>query len=976
MLEGHLKLKYFDAILPHTTQKSMLRRLILILLTTFSGIHANAQPQELPLIFQSFGLENGLYNALINDVILVKGTDRYFATEGNGLMHFQQGRFFYYGLPEGLQFPFISTLCILNDDTLLLGSEHQVFYFTTRTKSFHLLHNFPVHIKVRKILTNRTKIFILSNEDKLYIINKNTEPTILKEIKLSPPAKIISWNDRILVAKDDTCIYEFKNNTFEIFYTTRSNILNVGILSERLLIFTDQNIIKIQNSESEIIPYSQRIQFIKNLVGNKQFLLGRVNDNKLIAVDTSGEIKFISIPKETNKFFLLDNGELWMSEGNRVKCYLFPSVDPISDFSKNKISKVYDLKTNGSRLIISAGSNVFSIDLQTNQYREVPINQNIGLVLQILKVNGRILLNTEDGLFRYNDLTLTPYSYLHGKYIGNINAYSSGCISFQDNTKILIKCDKKDKTIDFHSAILSHHWTDTNSLWIQTESSLDYYMISDLHPKRVATYKITPNVLISKDEGASKIWVIDDGVIQIFQDTTYKIFKSPTVQLDKIIKLRNIGEDTLIIIGDKIQMAYLKNNTINLTTLNYLKWINGTDQLLDFFKYGSQIFSISSRSVLKISNNLFTNYSNPTILLYRTMVNGIERNIPENVILKSNENTLHISFATTSDIFSEREYRYRFIIESDKFKNDTIDSSLPELYLANIYPAKYTLIYELISPENTVVDRGKMSFTISLPLWQRWWLISSIFVVFLLGSITFIRWRTNQLQEKVKLREMLVETETKALRLQMNPHFLYNSLESIEGFILNSDKISAIRHLNNFTRLMRLILEGSDKGIHSLKREKEILEYYLELEKMRASNAFDFEIKILPSDADTDNLFLPSMMIQPHVENAIIHGIRPLKNRKGYIQIIFTINKQMDEVEVLIEDNGAGRSKSSEFSVKNDVKSKSMALNINTQRLKIMSKTYKKTFLISIEDLFDDFGVPSGTRVRMNLPIIKNTEVC
>lgn len=175
---------------------------------------------------------------------------------------------------------------------------------------------------------------------------------------------------------------------------------------------------------------------------------------------------------------------------------------------------------------------------------------------------------------------------------------------------------------------------------------------------------------------------------------------------------------------------------------------------------------------------------------------------------------------------------------------------------------------------------------------------------------------------------------------------------------------------------MRLILEGSDKGIHSLKREKEILEYYLELEKMRASNAFDFEIKIIPSDADTDNLFLPSMMIQPHVENAIIHGIRPLKNRKGYIQIIFTINRQMDEVEVLIEDNGAGRSKSSEFSVKNDVKSKSMALNINTQRLKIMSKTYKKTFLISIEDLFDDFGVPSGTRVRMNLPIIKNTEVC
>ncbi|GCD77033.1 hypothetical protein JCM31826_05150 [Thermaurantimonas aggregans] len=951
-------------------------RCCLILLTTFFYIHSKAQVTELPLIFQSFGIENGLYNPLINDVVILNGTDRYFATEGNGLVHFQQGRFYYYGLPEGLRYPFISTLCVVNDDSILVGSENEMYFFSTKSNTFHLLYSFPSKSKVRKILSNARGIYVLTNDDKLWIFEKSEKVQLINEIKLTSPAKITKWNQRIIVAKDDTCLYQVKDNILEAFYVDTLKILNIGSLSDALYIFSDVSIIKIKKTIKTIIRTKKKLNFVKNLVKNDQYLLCRIDEDKLLSLDASNRVKYISIPAETNKFSLLDNGELWISEGNRVKCYLYPSVERVFEFSKDRISKVYDLKIINHQLFISAGTSIILVDLSSNEVREIPFNTKNGLVLQILKDKKDILFNTENGLIPFYKRNAMPYPSLQGKYIGSASEYPAGCLSYISHSAISLHCEKEERKIDLDRTILSHHWTDTHRIWIQTDNTLEFYSFKNSELSLIRTFKISPNALIFNGDKSRKIWLLDDGTIKVFKDTIQTTFYSTSIRIDNILKVRNLGEDTLIILGDKIQMAYIENNKINLITLNYFNWINGVNQILDFFEYQSEIYAISTNSILKISNKIFSNYSNPKILLFRTMVNGNDRNLSENIFLNSNENTLHFYFSTPSDIFTEKEYRYRYILTSNRFKNDTIDSSLPELYLANIYPANYTLIYELISPENTVVDRNVIHFTIASPLWQRWWVVTGTLVFLISGSVAFVKWRTNQLREKVRLKETLLETETRALRLQMNPHFLYNSLESIEGFILKSDKVSAIRHLNNFTRLMRLILEGSDKGFHSLKREKEILYYYLDLERMRANNEFDYQIHIFPENVEIDQLLIPSMIIQPHVENAIIHGIRPLKDRKGLIKIIFTINENNNELEVLIDDNGVGRSKSSEFSVKNDVKSKSMALNINAQRLKILSQTHNKTFLISIEDLFDDFGVPSGTRVRMTLPILKNTEVC
>ncbi|MGB4843461.1 MAG: histidine kinase, partial [Ferruginibacter sp.] len=222
--------------------------------------------------------------------------------------------------------------------------------------------------------------------------------------------------------------------------------------------------------------------------------------------------------------------------------------------------------------------------------------------------------------------------------------------------------------------------------------------------------------------------------------------------------------------------------------------------------------------------------------------------------------------------------------------------------------------------------------------------------------------------ELLKNKQKAVESRLQSLRLQMNPHFLFNALNSIQQMILANEDIVATKYLSKFSRLLRSILVQSDKESISLKEELEILNLYIELESIRFKESFQYKI-ICDDMIDTDEIRIPALLVQPFVENAIWHGLMH-KEGERILKVEFT--EENDFVKCTIEDNGIGRKKAAEMKTSSgqDKKHVSKGIEVSQERLKAMCTKDGREGNIKIIDLADDHGDDCGTRVEINFPII------
>ena len=200
----------------------------------------------------------------------------------------------------------------------------------------------------------------------------------------------------------------------------------------------------------------------------------------------------------------------------------------------------------------------------------------------------------------------------------------------------------------------------------------------------------------------------------------------------------------------------------------------------------------------------------------------------------------------------------------------------------------------------------------------------------------------------------------KSLRSQMNPHFIFNALNSVNQFISEQDERTANRFLSEFSQLMRLVLENSQEDFIPFRKEQEMLSLYLKLEHYRFRDKFDYEINIDPR-IDADHIEVPPMLTQPYLENAVWHGLR-YKDSKGKLSLNFRLEK--GDVVVEITDDGIGRKKSGELKTENQKKHKSTGLKNISERLKIINQVYKTNYHVAVEDPVQG----TGTHVRIYLP--------
>lgn len=236
-------------------------------------------------------------------------------------------------------------------------------------------------------------------------------------------------------------------------------------------------------------------------------------------------------------------------------------------------------------------------------------------------------------------------------------------------------------------------------------------------------------------------------------------------------------------------------------------------------------------------------------------------------------------------------------------------------------------------------------------------------IALLLFGIGFLIYNRTQLKKTLTLQKELAEYEQKALHLQMNPHFVFNCLGSISSFIVQNGTDSAIKYLSKFSKLMRLTLEYSKESLIPIDKEIESLQNYLELEQLRFNHKFNF--KIHKSPEIEDDVALPPLIIQPFIENAIIHGVIP-KKEVGMVNIDFSIDN--DSLICSILDDGIGINQSKQNKENSVLAHKSMALDIIKKRLEMIASSTDKKATIEIEELTENNHIV-GTRVILQLPL-------
>jgi len=216
---------------------------------------------------------------------------------------------------------------------------------------------------------------------------------------------------------------------------------------------------------------------------------------------------------------------------------------------------------------------------------------------------------------------------------------------------------------------------------------------------------------------------------------------------------------------------------------------------------------------------------------------------------------------------------------------------------------------------------------------------------------------------KSELQHQASELEMQALRAQMNPHFIFNSLNSINRFILQNNKAEASEYLTKFSKLVRMILQNSQASLISLESELESLSLYLEMEALRFNNYFTYKISV-QKDIDAEVLKVPPLIIQPYVENAIWHGLMH-KEETGELNI--DISSHEDHLYFRITDNGIGRKKAAALASKSATKHKSMGLRITAQRIAMMQSMNAREVPVSIVDLTYPDGSGAGTEVTIKM---------
>ena len=601
--------------------------------------------------------------------------------------------------------------------------------------------------------------------------------------------------------------------------------------------------------------------------------------------------------------------------------------------------------------------------------------------------NGYNLISTTSGLYLFDQTSFsikclnidgkkTPSSFAYNSIKSNTIWVANYGLIFQLNNGSSKKIPFGDKSFTLCEDEKGSLWLGSlQGLWNYKDGNFNFWGDSTkLLKTRINDLKIIDDLFFIAS-GNSGILIKNEG--QIFQITSDSGLLSNNCKSIHIDHLKNIWVSSNKGISKLTVLSWKPFNyrLENYSTKNGL----ASDEINQITSIDNMVYAATNDGIAVFDmRQLKKNTSLPPIYIKQININDSAFDIKASYELKHNENNIKINYiGLTYKDAGNTNYKYRLL---------GLDSSwtYTKYTSANFTTLPYGVYtFEVLAQNNDSFwseKPARINFTIAPPFWHTWWfrLISGISMI--TGVLYYTRARIKVIEkremdktavfrktaemekEKTELFKKAADLELKFLSSQMNPHFTFNSMNSIQYFLMNNETEKAQRYLVKYSKLIRMVLENNMHNLILLEDEIKTLSLYMQIEALRFTDKFEFEI-MLSNELKSSSIKIPPMVIQPFVENAIWHGLMNKNNGIGKIMLNFSVSENM--LKCTIEDNGIGRKRAKELSKEKE--HQSLGMLISSKRIEKMHTEFLRN-KINIIDNLDHLGNPCGTLVELLLP--------
>jgi hypothetical protein len=843
----------------------------------------------------------------------------------------------------------ILRIAFLSDGNMLFNAQGGLVEINPRTKEEHTTF---LGSPIQGFVQNGNKVHFMNFKGN-YLYTYNNKQ--IDSIKLNGENKFppIFYNGSVLLGSynniNQLLSYSFKSKKLLIPINLKFNYNYSEQIDNNLILFTTKNIYKIKingdSISSEIINSKHNFtHYAKDKIGNEWYAtlnegLLFIPAGKLSRLGNNIEDPFLRLIQFNNKAFCITQSNvLYKIEKNKLI--------KIGDFNRYLDEKpIILIKNLQNKRLVIGNSKFFFLDSNLNQHdyfpelaiKDIAIDKGENVFLATSNTIYK-QLNTRDATMRIvknkkiNGLDDIIFRYpINGRF--NCVGYDTLNSTFYFGGVPGFFMQKKNETI----------------VQIKDKGEPIYTTIIDY---------LNPFVYVGTIQ--SGIYILKDGkIISHLNSINSNIGNT-------IIKIKHDGDYVWVLSEKGI-------HNINIKTLKILSYSNigsvNLSNCSDFTINDKELYLISGQNLYAVDLNEFIKSIAPVEMYFRTIQCG-ENTIYnfEKLVFKPSENSFTISIdVPAASVLGNVEFEYTL----DNSKWYLLNKGQTDIYLNQLSPG----MYKLSIRQKGLSQIKSIEFTIESPYWVSKWFYALILLSLGLLAIVIYKYRVNNIREKskseiekFKLEKALQQNILSSIKSQMNPHFLFNALNTIQSYIYLNDKKQAINYLGKFSVLTRKILDQSNNETITLSEEYETLDLYLQLEKMRFEDTFEYSI-VFENIPFKDQFRVMPMLIQPYVENAIKHGLMH-KNNKRYLEIKFKHNELKNNIEVRVEDNGVGRKIANEINEKRPQKHSSFSSEANKTRLEILNKDSKNNISVIIIDKTDQFGNATGTLVQINIPVL------
>ncbi len=1001
---------------------------ITVLLFFFCSIVQQGEAQLFPT-FKKYTAENGLPSSHVYEVIQDQKGFIWIATD-RGVAKYNGYSFKYFTAKDGLPSDDVFKLSEDRKGRIWLSTFNQIGYIFN--DKYHSV-SAPEGISTNGILThhifrngNNEGHFISIAKENHYLkitdgvasaigFDSNLDDRYVMEVLrnivfLGQDSNNINWFAHFTFGGN--CIilsYLDEKNNFNFTKELHTTNLNFADNIKPIFLPKKDSILLISGNDLYSFDYKSLNKLDLNIELNKSLKGYQINENEIILGKkeyftyelNSNDLKEIKLPLDENFTSITEdkNSNLWVSSFNGVffqsNSYrnlnqIFinnhinsASITAVFEDKKGRIwfgtkdQKLFykDHNDNYIEIIIdiserNSPKEIFSI--ADNPKGGIVVSGNFGITnfseedIKNRLAQRRMVFLTKTPFDANNMTDINPlivkslYSHQESVYIGS----SRGFLSYSGESPFSIIKDRKLISEDRVYAITFHQ----KNPYLGKKSGL--YRVKN---KQEEFLNFAQPISVLEPDNQNNLWIGTEGngLSVLRNDSIHNILETQ----GKTVKAIEVGEDNevWILTDTDILKIKLSDESKFKYLLRYSSLAEGLQikSINKFLISKGKLYLCTNNGLQVLDTNLFEWETKGRELFFTELqINGQVVEIKDKYELGHNENCIEINYVSIE--FNKPEnVNYQYKMEGLDTLWRSSNSLKQEFWF--LQPGTYTFNLRAGLNSQNISKTKKLTFHIKAPWWKTplAWVLSGL--IFMLVTIAIITERSKRIirkaKEKARVEEQISDMRLQALQSQMNPHFIFNSLQAIQDYIFDKNEEQANKYLVKFSRLMRLILESSRKKFILLSEELRLIELYVSLEQLRFSEQFSYKLS-LSENIDQEALFVPSMLIQPFIENAVNHGLFHKKDGHGLLEL--SIEKIDNYLNIIVADNGIGVKAAQEIKEKMHRKEASRALEIVRERTGLYNKTMKEDIDLKIENRLDSKGKVTGTIVSLKLILPQN----